>query len=232
MANTPSVAALGQRSACAVRATRLGANCAPLGGDNNAVIAAALATATFTPDLEEGQKFEPKDACGNTSWVDAEPSVVKRYTVAMEFNTHDYALVELLTDARLVIGATGTTYAGKIIGIERPGVTTAHKYGAAIEIFSKNVLSDGACGTAAEVPPYTRHILPRVYLNTEDITFANDVITMKLAGWGGANPAWNDPWGEWDGLVPMGADTPFASVYSETIPTVGTGFVTSPASGS
>lgn len=225
MAITPSVAALGLRSACAVRATRLGADCTPLTGDNNTVVAGALATATFTADVEEGQRIEPKDACGNIVFTSTDPDITKRYTVALEFITWDLALLEILTDSLLQLGATGSPWEDQIMGVERPGSQTPHKFGTALEIFSRTALGDGACGDAEDVPPYMRHILPRVYLRPDDVTFANDAITMKLSGWGASNPQWGEgPYGDWEAANPMAASTPYGSYYASDIPTVATGY--------
>lgn len=232
MAVTPTIAVLGQRSACAVRATRLDATCAPVPGDNNTVIAGAITTATATPDVEEGQRIEPRDACGNISWTSTDPDITKRYTLAIEFNTWDIALAEILTDSRVVIGATGGPWENSIAGIERPGSQTAQGNGAALEIWSRSAIGDGSCGALDDVPPYWRHVFPRVYLRLDDATFANDVITMKLSGWGASNSQWGDgPYGDWEMETDMGADTPFGSYFASTIPTIGAGgYSTTPAS--
>jgi len=229
MASTESVVCIGQRSACAVRFTRLDTDCSPLAGDNNAVVTAALVTMTATPEVEEGTKFEPKNACGDICWTAEDDDRIKRYTIELELCTHDAALIEIATDSRVVLGASTSPWSGKIMGVETPGPQTVHGNGVALEIWAKTASGTGPCGTAGDLPPYVLHIFPRAMLRPGDHTFANDVATLKLSGWATNNPSWlYGPWYDWEAATPMGVDTPYAWYYAESLPDTGCGYQSVP----
>lgn len=221
-----AVACIGQRSACAVRATRLDSTCAAATGAAATVVTAGLVTMTATPDIEEGQRFEPKNACGTIMWTAEDPTITKRYTITAEFCTWDYELVELLTDAAILIGPASTTWATKAMGIALPGSSTTIGNGVALEIWSKTAGATGVCGAVSTLPPYVRHIFPYCLLHIDDHTFADDVSTLKLSGTANANSLWGvGPYGDWQGPVAgVPADSPYTQVYSAALPTTGCGF--------
>lgn len=227
MTITESVACIGQRSACIVRATRLGSDCSWVEGDNNMVVAAGLVTLTMTPEVEEGTKFEPKDACGAISWTAEDPDVVKRYTLEGEFNFFDYALKEILTNSAVILGNASSPWEDKVIGAASPGSNTTPSNGAALEIWVKTAVGTGPCGDVADVPPYVRHVFPRVFLRPGDRTFANDPATMKVSGWAGPNGQWGEgPYGDWTGADPLPADAPHVELYDTDLPTAVCGYGT------
>lgn len=62
-----NVACIAERSACVIRVTRLGQNCEPLTGPTDGAILTAISTINLTGDVEEGTRFEPKDAVVTSS---------------------------------------------------------------------------------------------------------------------------------------------------------------------
>src|SRR6478735_6329807 len=149
-----NVACIGQRSACAVRATRLGPDCSPVtGAANMTVVAESLVTMTATPDVEEGTKYEPKDACGRLVFTAADPDVIKRWTLDIELVLWDPELIEIMTDSTLLVGSGSSPWSGKSVGVLTPGPQTAQGNGVALEIWAKTATGSGVCGPAATTPP-------------------------------------------------------------------------------
>lgn len=223
---TNSVACVGQRSACAVRATRLGPDCSPVtGGDSDFAVTTALTTFTATPDVEEGTKFEPKNACGDLLWTAADPDIVKRWTVEFEFGMFDFELAELLTDSTALLGAASSPWPGKVVGIEAPGPRTEQGYGVALEIWVKTATGQGVCGPADVNPPYVRHVFPRALLRLNDRTFENDVATFKFSGTAETNVSWGcGPYADCPIDPGLSGDTAYAQFFDTDLPEATCGY--------
>lgn len=224
------VVCIGQRSACVIRATRLDNTCKPVHGVNNAVVTAALITATATPDVEAGQKFEPKNACGELLFTAEDPDIIKRYQYTMELGLWDFELYELLTGSTVIVGASDGPWPGKAIGNATPGPQTPAIDGVALEIWVKTAIGQGPCGPTGTHPPYVRHIFPRLRLRPDARTFANDVANAAFAGEATANEAWDDPFADYQGEGALDVTTPYAWFYDDTLPDVGCGYIDVPAS--
>lgn len=225
------VGCFGQHSACTVRFTRLDSTCTPVPGDTGGIVIEALATATTTPDVEAGTKFEPKDACGRTVYVDEDPDVIKRQTLALEFILFDPTMAELITDGGVILGAAGGDYEGKVIGFSTPGPESIYGKTSGMEIWVKNANGAGPCGPDGTFPPYVRHVWPRCLLSPADRTFDNTSATFKFSGTGTPNPQWDDPWGDWPGATfdPL---SPYQWAYDTELPDAECGYVTLPPAGS
>ncbi len=195
-----NVACIAERSVCALRATRLGDDCAPLTGSTDGAVAVAVATINVTSDVEEGTKFEPKDGCGRTVYTAEDPDTIKRKTLSIELINVDFEFMELVTDATLILGASGGPYENLVIGIEEPGATTPHKNGIALEVWTKTAFGTGACGEDGANPNWLRHLFPRVFLRPGDRTMENAPANLTLAGTSNSNPQWTDVWGDFPGV--------------------------------
>ena len=227
-----NVTCIAERSARVLRATRLGSDCTPLTGATDGALTTAIATINLSPDVEEGTRYEPKDACGRILYSASDPDIVKRYNITIDLHMVDFELYELLTDGQLLLGKTGTTWDGQVVGVSAPGATTAQGYGVGLEIWTKTASDTGVCGPASTNPPYIRHVLPRVMLRPADRTFEGAAATNSFAGTAEANLSWNEgPWGDWMAGDPMPADSPWVRFYDDTVPASSCGFVT-PSAGS
>lgn len=227
-----------QRSACAIRVARLGSDCFPVAGAGNGAIASAIATMTATPDVTEGTRFNPSDACGRTVFSASNPNVTNRYNVDLEIITTDYELIEIMTSASLILGAAdagpSNAWAGLAIGIARPGPTTTASYGVGLDIWVKNGSGDGPCGPASTNPPYVRHTFPRLLLELGDRTFEDNVANVKFTGTAESNNAWDmGPWGDFPGAEGIGS-SPWAEHFDTSVPEAECGAIEVPeyASGS
>ena len=182
-----NVTCIAERSACVLRATRLGSDCTPLTGATDGALTTAIATINLSPDVEEGTRYEPKDACGRILYSASDPDIVKRYNITIDLHMVDFELYELLTDGQLLLGKTGTTWDGQVVGVSAPGATTTQGYGVGLEIWTKTASDTGVCGPASTNPPYIRHVLPRVMLRPADRTFEGAAATNSFAGTAEAN---------------------------------------------
>lgn len=203
-----NVACIAERSVCAIRATRLGDDCAPLTGPTDGAIAVAVATINVTSDVEEGTKFEPKDGCGRIMYTAEDPDVIKRKNLTIELGFVDFELLELVTDSTLILGAEGGDYEGLVIGIEEPGATTTQGNGIALEVWTKTAFGTGACGEDGANPNWIRHVFPRVFLRPGDRTMENAPANVSLVGTSNSNPQWIDVWGDYPGEGALSGTSP------------------------
>lgn len=228
-----SVICIGQRQACALRVTRLDADCTPAVGADNAVVTTALVTMNLDPEIEEGTVFEPKNACDDILWTAENPDKIKRYTGDGEFGVWDYELIELMTDAALLLGAVSSPWSGDVVGIAHPGPSTPSGDGVGLEIWVKasGTGTAGTCGPAATHPPYIRHVFPRVLIRPGGRTFENDAAMFNFSMKASSNANWGDgPWGDWVPSVPLPDDSPHIEFYDEELPTTACGYISVPAS--
>lgn len=224
---------IGQRQACALRVTRLDSDCTVSVGADNAVVTAGLVTLNLEPEIEEGQVFEPKSACDSILWTAEEPDKIKRYTGDGEIGVWDYELIELMTDAAVVLGDATSPWSGDVIGVSMPGPSTASSNGVGLEIWTKGqgVGATGPCGGAATHPPYVRHVFPRVLIRPGGHTFENDAAMFTFSMKASANPQWgNGPWNDWQPASNMPADSPYIQFYDDALPTTQCGYITVPNS--
>lgn len=225
---TANVACIGQYQACALRASRLAADCTPLGSADNIVVTSALVTMTATPDVEEGTKYEPKNGCGTIPWTAEGEDIIKRWNIDLQLIMFDFELIEIVTGSELIIGGAASPWPNKNVGFASRGPNAATFPGASLEIFVKNSKEGGPCGPAGENPPYTRHIFPRCKLRVSDRTFEDAAAILRLQGWSTANSEWGQgpvP-DEWPSDDDNPGDSPYTSVFAEDIPQVGCGYVT------
>ena len=221
---------VGQRQACAVRATRLEDDCTPALGAGNGACTAALVTLNVDPEIEEGAKHQPKSACDKILWTAEEPDKVVRWTGSFEFGLWDFELIELLTDFALGVGAVGTPWDGDNAGLFAPGPSTAASPGVGLEIWVKNAGEgdEGQCGPASTHPPYTRYVFPLVKVTPGSRTFNGDAAMFAGSIKVSPNPQWADgPYGDW-GLTTDFSDEPdkaWAQFFDEELPDTGCGYI-------
>lgn len=223
---------VGQRSACVFRATRLNADCTPAEGADNAVVTTGLVTLSLSPEVEEGATYNPTNACGEVLWSDEDPDRVLRYTGDGEIGLWDFELIELLTDAALLVGAASSPWVGENIGIAFPGPASVVSPGVALEVWVKNVGigATGACGPAGTHPPYTRYVLPRVRVRPGDHSFGNEAKMFMFSLKANANPQWGEgPWGDWHPSTPSDIE-PVITFWDDELPEAACGYISVPAS--
>lgn len=212
---------LGQLNACIVRIALLDSDCTPTGGADSGIVTAALATLTADPDIEEGTKFEPKNACGDTMFTYETDPRIKRYNLSGEFYFFDYEMMYALFGGTLILGAAAGTFAGKVIGHAMPKYTQAQRNGVYLEVITQNVAQGaGDCqdiAGAAGHPSHTGHVFGKCRLVPGSRSFENDVARVTFSGTGTNNPLLtNGPWNDYPGAG-YAPDSPYFQVgYTQT----------------
>ncbi len=229
MADLESIC-VGQRQACALRVTRLDADCTPVLGAGNGVCTAGLITLNADPEVEEGTTFQPKNACGDILWTAEDDDKVLRYTGDFEIGLFDFELIELMTNASLLVGATGTPWEGENIGVGMPGPSTTASYGVGLEVWVKNagIGSEGQCGPASELPPYTRYVFPLVKIRPGGRTFNGEAAMFTGSVKISPNPQWADgPYGDWQATTDFSTDPDkaYMQFFDEDVPETGCGYI-------
>lgn len=230
---------IGQLNACVVRVAKLDADCTPTGGADSGYVTAALATLSAEPDIEEGTRFEPKNACGELMFTYEQDSRIKRYNLSGEFFFFDWEMLKLLFGGDLVLGAAGGPFAGKVIGHAMPNYTVNPTSGVYLEVITQAVVEGaGDCqqpAAAAAYPSYIGHIFGKVRLTPGSRTFENDVARVTFTGVATNNPLLtNGPWNDYPGAgyIPNSPYTQVgysAAQYNTILGTVGCGYQTLPA---
>lgn len=200
--NLPAAVNVGQIQACVFRVARLAADCSPAGGDCSGYVTAGLATFTSSPDVEEGTRIEPKNACGSIVYTYESPNIVKRHNLSGELYFFDPEAAYVLFGGEVVVGGSGSDFAGEAIGWASPNYTDPFTEGVYLEIITRNI-GEGAgdCATAdGGFPAYTGHIWGKAKLVIGDRTFEEDAARLTFTGTATGNPnLFNGPWNDWPG---------------------------------
>lgn len=216
--NLPSAVNVGQIQACLFRVARLDSDCSPLGGNCSGYVTAGLATFTSTPDVEEGTRIEPKNACGQIVYTYEAPSVVKRHNLSGELYFFDVEAQFILFGGEVILGGSGSDFSGDAIGWASPNYTDAPSDGVYLEIITRNI-GEGAgdCQAAdASFPAYTGHIWGKAKLVLGDRTFEEDAARLTFTGTATGNPSLYDgPWNDYPGAGYI-RNTPYQTIgYSD-----------------
>jgi hypothetical protein len=106
-----------QIKVCAIRVALLATDGKPAGGASSMYVSKALATATLSPQYDDGTETSEKNACGEVLLSDkTEPSFL-RADISLDFlNTDPYLLSILQPQSDLLTGAWGEGWAMPPIG--------------------------------------------------------------------------------------------------------------------
>jgi hypothetical protein len=176
------------------------------------------ATFQSSPDIEEGVRIEPKNACGEIVYTYEGANLVKRHNLSGELYFFDPEAAFVMFGGEVLLGASAGDYAGKAIGWASPNYTDAPTNGVYLEIIT-TAIGEGAgdCQTSADAyPPYIGHIWGKAKLTLGDRTFEEDAARVTFTGTATGNPnLFDGPWNDYpiEGEV---ANTPYQYVgYSQ-----------------
>jgi hypothetical protein len=93
--------------ACRLRITRLDACGAPVVGPKSVVTTKGFISVTSTADVEDGQEFLVKDACGDLCINEKDCPRFKRLNLALKFCVVDAAGAEIMTGQRAQVNGDG-----------------------------------------------------------------------------------------------------------------------------
>lgn len=93
--------------ACRLRITRLDACGAPVVGAKSVVTSKGFISVVSTPDIDTGQEYLVKTACGDLCINEKDPDRFKRLTLALKFCLMDFAAAEVMTGNRVQVDGSG-----------------------------------------------------------------------------------------------------------------------------
>lgn len=129
--------------ACRIRAVRLDACGRPVVGPNSVGVSKGFISVGASADIEDGEEFTVKNACGELCINEKDCSQLKRYNLTLTFCQVDPSLLELMTSSRALTDAVGDV---KGIAI---GSTIDCDTGFSLELWQK--ITNPECETGAEV---------------------------------------------------------------------------------
>ncbi|MCD6056566.1 MAG: hypothetical protein K0R44_38 [Thermomicrobiales bacterium] len=232
---------IGAHDACLIRAAKLDPDCSPKGGADSGIITAGIVTMTASPDIEEGQLYEPKTGCGTVGFTVEKPSRTKRVNLTGELLFHDEELMEVLFGGKLILGGALSDFNTDVIGWAEQNITEADPSPIYLEIITRmSAQGAGECSVGGVMQPYAQgHIFGKARLTLGDETFENDVRNLTFTGVSVGNPAlFNGPWNDWPGITagsPYIPNSPRVKVkysqaeYNDIAALAGCGYRTLPA---
>ena len=198
--------------ACAIRIARLEANGVPDPGANNLYVSDSLTSLAVDPQIEEGDEFIVKNACGETCVNVKDCDRLKRINLTLGLCKPDPELLELLTGGvRLVDGAA--------VGYGFPSIGAAGcPNGVSVELWAKRYTDGGSLdGTF----PYAWYVIPKAFFAPGRQTFENGPITVELTGFAVENENWFDgPLNDW----PVDSDRVMQWIPTAALPVAQCGY--------
>lgn len=210
---------LAQLQACALRVSRLEANGVPDPGANNLYTSDAMSLASWDPEIEAGQEFTAKNACGALLLSYKEPDQIKRLNFALGLVTPDPELHELLVANSKILTV------GDAVGFAYPPLNVADAgNGVSIELWTKRVDSSGELDTDF---PYAWWVFPRVRFVLGQKQAQNGPMENPFTGQASENPNWFDgPLNDW----PTDSDRVAQWIPTDELPEPSCGYQTLVAS--
>lgn len=232
MANTNQIVLAGQAQACALRATKLNADCSPKDTPGNVFVGGGIAEGNLTPEIKEGVEISADNACGGIDWLLKNQDRIKWWNLDLSITVWDFELLAAMVGGSLVVGKSGDDAEGKVIGWHAPAYEDGESPGVGLELWVKAAMGSGYCPpTVADgAPSYIRHIFGKVVAQLADRPFTADgAAYMKMTARCFANPAFNDflsntavaQYGAWRGDDPIPANAAYTKVFADALPTFG-----------
>lgn len=94
--------------ACRMRLVRLNACGAPVVAATSVVVSKGFISISASAQIEEGQEFLQKNACGEICINEKDCDILKRYNLDMKFCNVDPSIVEMTTGNQLVLDPAST----------------------------------------------------------------------------------------------------------------------------
>lgn len=203
---------LPQIQACAIRVARLDPSGVPSPGADNLYVSDALVSLTTSPEIEEGEEFTVKNACGSQCVNFKDCDSYKRWTLALELCTPDPELHELLAGGAVLTDGAAVGYGVPFLG------RNDCPNGFSIELWAKRIDSSGAQDADY---PWAWWVIPRAYLVLGERKFENGPLANAFTGFAIENPNWFDgPNNDW----PVASDRALQWIPTDTIPEPSCGY--------
>lgn len=156
--------------ACRIRLVRLDSCGVPVAGPSSVAVSSGFVSVTATAEIEEGEEFLVKNACGEPCINEKDCDFLKRYNLAISFCKVDPTVLELTTANRALLD--DETVIGVAIGSE-----IQCEDGWSLELWQKTAAAD--CAEGAQLWSYwafpwlTSGLLG-------DLTFENGPFTFDI----------------------------------------------------
>lgn len=102
--------------ACRIRLVRLDSCGVPVAGPSSVAVSSGFVSVTATAEIEEGEEFLVKNACGEPCINEKDCDFLKRYNLSINFCKVDPTVLELTTASRALLD--GTDVIGVAMGSE------------------------------------------------------------------------------------------------------------------
>lgn len=221
---------IGQYQPTMLVLSRLSAACTPMTGANDQARTFCFASVDAQPQYDDGTEYGRRSSDGLRCWYVRDCNHFKQIDLTIAIITWDMELIELSTGSTLLVGKTGTPWVGKSMGFGIPGGDDACPSGVATEVYTKAAYGTGGfcVSTASGAPVYVRHLFPFARLQMGQVTLDDnsDGIMLNLTGFGMANPNWgNGPKDDWPANTDVATSSPYAAVFTSTLPDATCGYV-------
>lgn len=173
-----------------VRITRLNACGAPMFGRENVVTTRGIVTASFEPEVEEGDSLDTKNLNGELCVQASLPDSMSGLNVSLEFCQVDPAVFSVMNPNWKLVRNSRDDYSGDVTGF-RIGSNVSDEFGFCLEMWPKTIGATGAACQEDEEPdpsdPINNHgyfLLPFVTAKAPDEweMKGDEVATFTLKG--------------------------------------------------
>jgi hypothetical protein len=142
-----------------MRVGKLDSGGAPDPGASNLYITDALIQVQSSYEIETGEEFIQKNACGAICQTFKEQDKLKRVTLSLQLCQFDYELLGLMLDATVITGNLVTP--GGAIGIDLPASTAPASNGVSLEVWTKAWDGGQAAVSSGGDPLYHHFVWPK-----------------------------------------------------------------------
>lgn len=159
--------------ACCIRVVRLDSCGRPVTGPNSVGLSKGFITVTASADIEEGEEFLQKNACGELCINEKDCDILKRYNLTVNFCKVDPGLVELMSGNRAITDPVTGDFTGWA-----SGSNVQCEDGFSLELWQK--IAGSNCGTDG-IQQWAYHAWPWVTGGVVgDLTFENGPFTFDM----------------------------------------------------
>lgn len=193
---------------CRTRITRLDSTGAPVIGSTTTYVSDTQVTVGITPENVAGQDLEVISGCGCPTLTYRGRDRTKRFTFDIEQSKIEPPMLEMMTEATLIAGATPGSFIGTIA---RDDTTSCEGLpnGVAIEFWTD--AWDGNQPLSAT--PYRRLLFTRTIWTEGETALSADFQPVKLTGFSLANSNYGDPYAD----LPATLDPDDISQYAQWV---------------
>lgn len=217
--------------ACAMRATLLDECGAPVDTTtvfNSQVVTKQFISLSFSPDIEEGETFRIKNACGDICINDnSDCDRLIGFDVTLQLCGLEAPLMELVLGMSSFVNGAGDTLGGVLppLNLDASESALGCNNNVMLEVWSRNSDRD-ACAAGNDLP-YVRWFLPLVrgFQLSSDTAFANDVLSIEMTAFAEESAQFNSPVGlandpdlTQEFIDQVRAGGPLAFIGTDTIP--------------